>query len=189
MKQVRKTARHEPKQPSKPAVVSIAEPHGRGRFRIDAEGVWYDTPEVRSNFGTLKRPSSSLWLSSPIRVVALTSDGLGGQWGRLLEWLDLDGLKHVWAMPIAALATPRRLFDRLLARGARISREPRMCKLLRAYLETEPVEHARCVSHKPWEPADVLEEVAGHKRWVTVSRENPVARTHAGELLVWQEAW
>jgi putative DNA primase/helicase len=29
----------------------------------------------------------------------MTRNGRSGEWGRLLEWRDADGLLHQWAMP------------------------------------------------------------------------------------------
>lgn len=41
---------------------------------------------------------------SSLKVVALIRDGAGSEWGRLLEWTDLDGRLHQWAMPVRLLA-------------------------------------------------------------------------------------
>lgn len=36
-------------------------------------------------------------------MVAKTRDAKSGEWGRLLERLDDDGIIHQWAMPLALL--------------------------------------------------------------------------------------
>lgn len=34
------------------------------------------------------------WICSHLSVIAKTRDAKSGEWGRLLEWLDDDGIKH-----------------------------------------------------------------------------------------------
>ncbi len=42
-------------------------------------------------------------ICSSLSVVAKIRDVYSGEWGRLLEWVDDDGVKHQWAMPLALL--------------------------------------------------------------------------------------
>lgn len=44
-------------------------------------------------------------ISSPVRVLADTSNEQGREWGRLLEWCDRKGRVCQWAMPMEALAS------------------------------------------------------------------------------------
>src|SRR3989338_3191610 len=68
-----------------------------GCFRLNEQGV--------SFIGTDKDGNSMAprWICSPLQVVAKTRDAKSGEWGRLLEWQDDDGITHQWAMPLALL--------------------------------------------------------------------------------------
>jgi putative DNA primase/helicase len=81
---------------------------------------------------------SARWLplSSPIRVIALTRDGDGRNWGRLLEVTDADGRSHRWAMAAALLASARgdEYRQTLLSLGARIAPGPAAASALHRYL-------------------------------------------------------
>ena len=39
-------------------------------------------------------PLPPRWICSPLYVVAKTRDAQSGEWGRLLEWQDDDGITH-----------------------------------------------------------------------------------------------
>mgnify|MGYP005851405201 CR=1 FL=1 len=47
---------------------------------------------------------ASIHVAGPLRVEAVTNDGRGRAWGKLLAWKDDDGREHRWAMPLAMLA-------------------------------------------------------------------------------------
>lgn len=89
------------------ADVAAAMPPG---FRLDPEGVVF-APADREG----ARP---LQVCGPLRVVAATNNGAGGEWGVLLEWEDPDGRRHTWAMPRTLLARDgAELRAHLLGRG------------------------------------------------------------------------
>ncbi len=85
-------------------------------------------------------------------VVAKTRDANSGEWGRLLEWVDDDGIKHQWAMPLSLLQGDSSDVRRELARlGLTISPNRAARDLLTSYLQVFPVEaRARCVDKLGW---------------------------------------
>lgn len=73
--------------------------------------------------GSLEMWANSGWRSvaSPVRVLALTRDGNGRNWGRLVEVQDPDGRKHLVPIPSEwLLGEGARALDVLTNRGARI---------------------------------------------------------------------
>ncbi|MEO5344402.1 MAG: DUF927 domain-containing protein, partial [Gammaproteobacteria bacterium SHHR-1] len=86
------------------------------------------------------------WVCSPLRVTAVTRSLSNEGWGRLLEFDDLDGQPHQWAMPLALLsgdgAEVRRI---LLDQGLRISPVQRSRNLLNQFLQTA-APAARCLA-------------------------------------------
>jgi uncharacterized protein (DUF927 family) len=85
-----------------------AKPTGRRRrrseprFRVVADGV--EKRVEREDKETGETKSEWRWICSPLRVIALTRDPAGEEWGRLLEIHDLDGASKRWAMPMSLLA-------------------------------------------------------------------------------------
>ena len=51
-----------------------------------------------------EEPAKWIKLCSRIRVIALTRDRSGEGWGRLVEIIDRDGRKHIWAIPAELFA-------------------------------------------------------------------------------------
>lgn len=92
------------------------------------------------------------WICSPLYVVAKTRDARSGEWGRLLEWQDDDGITHQWAMPLALLQGDASDVRRELARlGLAISPNRTARDLLTSYLQVFPIEaRARCVDRLGW---------------------------------------
>ena len=68
-----------------------------GFFEVSSTGVYYIGTDKDNN---LLPPR---WICGPLYIVAKTRDENSGEWGRLLEWIDDDGIKHQWAMPLALL--------------------------------------------------------------------------------------
>ena len=117
-----------------------------GRFKLTARGVSFIGTDKDGN----ELPSR--WICSPLSVVAKTRDAKSGEWGRLLEWLDDDGIKHQWAMPLALLQGDASDVRRELARlGLTISPSKTARDLLASYVQVVPVEaRARCVDKLGW---------------------------------------
>ncbi|HAT1773475.1 TPA: DUF927 domain-containing protein [Legionella pneumophila] len=117
-----------------------------GRFRLTAEGLTFIGIDKD---GT---PLPPRWICPPLYVVAKTRDAQSGEWGRLLEWQDDDGVTHQWAMPLALLQGDASDVRRELARlGLSISPNRTARDLLASYLQVFPVDaRARCVDKLGW---------------------------------------
>jgi len=119
--------------------------YGGARFEVSNRGVEY--------FGNKEgKEQPPLWICAPLDVVALTRDENSGDWGRMLEWIDNDGKKHQWAMPLELMEGDGSEVRRELARqGLNISPNPNARNLLPAYIKGWQVEdRARCVNRLGW---------------------------------------
>lgn len=119
--------------------------YGSGRFEISDKGVEF--------FGNKEgKEQPPVWMCSTLYVVALTRDENSGEWGRLLEWIDDDGKKHQWAMPLELMEGDGSEVRRELARqGLNISPNPNARNLLAVFIKVWPVEaRARCVNRLGW---------------------------------------
>src|SRR3989338_247803 len=83
--------------PNTPKQRPIVCDYAGGRFRLTAEGLTFIGIDKDGN------PLPPRWVCAPLYVVAKTRDAQSGEWGRLLEWQDDDGITHQWAMPLALL--------------------------------------------------------------------------------------
>ncbi len=70
-----------------------------GYFNLSNKGILYFAKDKDGN------SLPARWVCSRLKVVAKTRDAKSGEWGRLLEWSDDDGVSHQWAMPMALLQT------------------------------------------------------------------------------------
>lgn len=125
---------------------SVACDHGGGRFEVSPQGVFFIGTDKEGN----EQPPR--WICSPLYVVAMTRDAKSGEWGRLLEWRDDDGVRHQWAMPQELLQGDGSDMRRELARqGLSIAPDKAARDLLASYLQVWPVEaRARCVERLGW---------------------------------------
>lgn len=112
-------------------------------FHIDVRGLWHnpDDPEAEAQ-----------WICSPLRVTALTRNGDGEAWGRLLEFDDPDGNAHAWACPMEMLASDGAEFRRvLLSMGLEIAPGSKARNLLATYVQTARVsQRAVCTNRTGW---------------------------------------
>ncbi|MDD5388688.1 MAG: DUF927 domain-containing protein [Gallionellaceae bacterium] len=145
-------------------------PYGAGRFVVSTKGVDFYGKDKEGN----EQPP--LWICAPLHITAKTRDEKSGEWGRLLEWLDDDGEKHLWAMPLELLEGDGSEVRRELARlGLHISPNQTARNLLAAYIKAWPIEtRARCVDRLGWH-GDVF-----------VTPSGSIGST--GELVVFQNA-
>ena len=75
---------------------------------------------------TAKGETNEIWLSSPVRVVRLTRDEDGVNWGKVLNFTDSDGNKRETAIPNSMFAGDgREIRERLLDRGYQSPALPR----------------------------------------------------------------
>lgn len=117
-----------------------------GYFKLSDTGVTFNGTDKDGN----QLPPR--WICSPLYVIAKTRDAKSGEWGRLLEWQDDDGVIHQWAMPQALLQGDASDVRRELARlGLAISPNRLARDLLTSYLQVVPIEaRARCVDKLGW---------------------------------------
>ncbi|HHF7348584.1 TPA: DUF927 domain-containing protein [Legionella feeleii] len=120
--------------------------YGGGRFEVSTKGIYF----LGKDKDGIDLPPR--WISSPLYVIAKTRDSKSGDWGRLLEWRDDDGVVHKWAMPIALLQGDASEVRRELASlGLSISPNRISRDLLASYLQVFPIEErARCVDCLGW---------------------------------------
>lgn len=125
---------------------SVVCEYAGGHFKLSNKGVTFNGKDKDGN----QLPSR--WICSPLYVVAKTRDAKSGEWGRLLEWKDDDGVIHQWAMPLALLQGDASDVRRELASlGLAISPNRLARDLLTSYLQVFPIEaRARCVDKLGW---------------------------------------
>jgi uncharacterized protein (DUF927 family) len=123
--------------------------YGGGKFTLTERGVFFVGTDKN---GEEKAPA---WVCSPLGVIAKTRDAKSGEWGRLLEWFDDDGVRHLWAMPLELLEGDGIDVRKELARMGLHTGTTRAAKeLLAAYIKVWPVDmRARCVERLGWHGA------------------------------------
>ncbi len=92
------------------------------------------------------------WVCSKLEITAFTRDAKNESWGRLLEFDDLDGTHHAWAMPMEMLKGDGAEYrGALLSMGLQIAGTNKARNLLTQYIQTAQVEQrARCVERTGW---------------------------------------
>jgi len=120
--------------------------YGNGKFMLTEGGVFFTGTDDQGN------EKAPVWVCSPLWTIAKTRDTRSGEWGRLLEWFDDDGVRHQWSMPLELLEGDGVDVRRELARlGLHIATSKHGRDLLAAYLKVWPVEaRARCVDRLGW---------------------------------------
>jgi putative DNA primase/helicase len=97
------------------------------------------------------RPAEPLWLCDPLHILALTRDGAGHGWGRLLQWRDADRRVHRWAVPARLLVGDgQELAAALADRGLTLAGGRARAKLLDYLAQARPGQFARCVQRTGW---------------------------------------
>ncbi|OUS04247.1 hypothetical protein A9Q96_14945 [Rhodobacterales bacterium 52_120_T64] len=118
-------------------------------FKVDESGV-YRRVEYEGSDGSIVKKSERF--GSELHVVALTRNQDGEDWGRLLEIVDRDGIRHLWPMPLALTAgSGEGLRSELLRFGFELMPGRNSRNWLLEYLiSAEPAQRARCVSNIGW---------------------------------------
>lgn len=118
-------------------------------FKVEKGQVWRQV-EKDNDDGTTRKH----WVSfcSEINVLALTRNEDGQEWGRLLEVVDRDDNRHLWAMPLSLTAGYcEGLRAELLGLGLELSPGQKAKQWLLEYLiSADPARRAWCVSHIGW---------------------------------------
>lgn len=91
-------------------------------------------------------------ISSPVRVLAETSDEYGRGYGRLLEWQDSAGRVRRWAMPVRSLAmrNGEEVFAALLDAGLPFIELGHKRKLAAYLMACQPERRITCVERTGW---------------------------------------
>ena len=133
-----------PAKPSPPAPDEAEKP--LSRFHCNDQGIWYFG---KTDTGT---EAPALWICSKLEITAVTRDAKNEAWGRLLEFDDLDGTHHAWALPMEMLKGDGTEYRGvLLSMGLQVSTMTKARNLLTQYIQTAPVEmRARCVDRCGW---------------------------------------
>lgn len=115
-------------------------------FHCNEKGVWYFG---RNEHGNDMPP---LWVCSRLEITATTRDAKNESWGRLLEFDDLDGTHHAWAMPMELLKGDGAEYrGALLSMGLQIAASTKARNLLTQFIQTAKVDkRARCVDRTGW---------------------------------------
>lgn len=134
-------------------------------------------------------------ISSPIRVLAETSDEHGRGYGRLLEWQDSVGRVRRWAMPVRSLV-PRNgeeVFTALLDSGLPFIDLGHKRKLAAYLMACQPDKRITCVERTGWHNhAYVLPGRAigsdGQSVILQTTGYTPSDFTERGTLTDWQQS-
>ncbi len=118
------------------------------RFRLTKETL-YASREIKTKDGSRVEESQ---VCSRLEVAALTRDANSGEWGRLLQFDDPDGVGHEWAMPMSLLAAGGDEYRAaLLEQGLRIYPGLNAKNDLHEYLaECRPAARGRAVTRMGW---------------------------------------
>lgn len=116
------------------------------RFHLNDGGLYYFGKNDAGN------DAPPMWICSKLEVTAVTRDAKSEAWGRLLEFDDLDGVHHAWAMPMDLLSGMGNEYrSTLLAMGLQISTMPKARNLLTQYIQTAKVDvRVMCVERTGW---------------------------------------
>ncbi|MGB2833152.1 MAG: DUF927 domain-containing protein [Methylotenera sp.] len=122
------------------------ESNTKSRFHLNDGGLYYFGKNDAGN------DAPPLWICSKLEVTAVTRDAKNEAWGRLLEFNDLDGVHHAWAMPMDLLRGDGAEYrGALLSMGLQISTMTKARNLLTQHIQTAKVEaRARCVERTGW---------------------------------------
>ena len=116
-------------------------------FTVEKDGVYWKDPEETD------KPKQPVKVCSALNIIAEVRDDKNGNWGRLLQWKDKDGVQHEWICP-AEVTVSRDFQDavkELASKGLWIGSN--MTHRLREYiLNFKPTqrERIRCVDRVGW---------------------------------------
>ncbi len=109
-------------------------------FTYDVEkGVYY------------KGEGDEIFVCSPLKVIAITRDKNGQNFGRLVEWIDSDNQIHRWAIPMEMTAGDGLDLRKVLLGGGLPHISPKARRLIIDYVATTKTEaRATCVDRTGW---------------------------------------
>lgn len=155
-------------------------------FYMGKGGVYWRNPDTEKD---------DVFLCAPLRVVAKTRDGESNSWGALLQWRDIDGRQHEWAMPMSMLAADAAAVrERLLDGGLIVSPNKTARERLVTYLNSAaPADRMRAVSRCGWHgdsfvlPGTIYGTNSGERVAVQIPGRADHHFRRAGSLEAWKE--
>jgi len=127
---------------------------------------------------------------SKLDVIGRTRDAAGQSWGRLLEFPDLDGRVHRWAVPMQALAGDGLEFRQaLLDRGLRIAPSAKARQRLAMYVQSAPADRTfTCTERTGWNGAAFVlpDRTLGTGDVLLQTLGEPPKLAQAGDLDQWR---
>jgi putative DNA primase/helicase len=121
---------------------------GRRRFQMDEKGISVHHQEMTQNGPRW----TSLWICTPVQVVALTRNADGGSWGKLVEFRSIEGaLNRVVIQQRLLLGDGKEALEYLADRGFRMSRGKKQQEALKDFLhQAEPDKRIFCCDRVGW---------------------------------------
>lgn len=187
------TAHYPEWRKDKAAMLNAPMVHDDGRFELYHDGLFYvkynhDDP---ANIGFRFKA----FICSPIEVIAMVRDVRSGNWGRLLQWHDADGVLHKWAMPMSLLQADAKEYRRELAIfGLNITTDNKRRSYLDTYIQDYPVyKRGLCVDKLGWHDEQyILPDVSlgnDDSQLIVYQSANAMNSTLAqkGDLTQWRE--
>jgi uncharacterized protein (DUF927 family) len=139
-----------PKQESEveSAAPVLQHPHLPVDYLLDAEGLW----ALGRGAEDEDQHATRTWLSAPLKVIAKSRSTHQQDWGRLIEWVDDDGVVHQRSVPMGLLESdPTTVRAELASRGLHMASAQRAKALLVDYIKFVPTEdRVRCVEAPGW---------------------------------------
>ena len=174
---VEKTRKQDETCPMPDGFFMVAEGRRAGLYKVEstADG---DAKETR--------------LGPPLFVRGMTRDADGNEWGLMLEWHDLDGRLHRWAMPMELLNRQGGEWFGTLLSGGWFGVPGTRAKLATFLSSVRPRRRIRCVPRVGWhESAYVLPDAVfgstGNESVVLQSAYHTGLYGTAGTLEGWRE--
>ncbi len=133
------------------------------------------------------------WICSPIEIMAYTRDENNQNWGRLVNFTDLDGYTHKHAIPMESLGGDCiDLYSLLLSLGLRLASKKSLKSKLINYLQATKLEkRALCTSRIGWyKTSFILPDMTipdTEKVYLQSDTHNFVGFETRGTLEEWQE--
>ncbi len=118
-------------------------------FFQNETGVWYQPPPTKTKEG---EQTDSIWVCSPLDILAITRDHNNENHGKLLRYYDYDKIEHRWPMPMELLAGDGTAYRQILLSGGLQIKEGRQGRdLLNRYIQSaQPQTRMRCVNRLGW---------------------------------------
>ena len=135
-----------------------------------------------------------IYLGPPLKVLARSRDEASQSWGRLLQWIDEDGITRHWTMPDRILYRQGGEWLSTLADAGWAGVPSQRSKVAMYLASAKPIQRVRCVEKVGWHgDAFVLPDAtAGKTRNEELLFQSPIVHTglysKAGTIEEWKKA-